>query len=71
MLEDFREFDRARLDIEEGGGSHEQSLLKERATLMRNTGQVLITRMFFEIQGKIVIYHIRVKWSFTTIESVY
>ncbi|PWA82876.1 golgi SNAP receptor complex, subunit 1 [Artemisia annua] len=40
LLEDFREFDRARLDIEEGGGSHEQSLLKERATIMRNTGQM-------------------------------
>ncbi|KAI3716713.1 hypothetical protein L1987_67781 [Smallanthus sonchifolius] len=40
LLEDFREFDRARLDMEEGGGSQEQSLLKERATLMRNTGQV-------------------------------
>lgn len=40
LLEDFREFDRARLDIEEGGGSQEQSLLKERATLMRSTGQM-------------------------------
>nr|GEU39354.1 Golgi SNAP receptor complex member 1-1-like [Tanacetum cinerariifolium] len=40
LLEDFREFDRARLDIEEGCGSHEQSLLKERATIMRNTGQM-------------------------------
>lgn len=40
LLEDFREFDRTRLDLEEGGGSQEQSLLKERATLMRSTGQV-------------------------------
>ncbi|KAI7749748.1 hypothetical protein M8C21_015603 [Ambrosia artemisiifolia] len=40
LLEDFREFDRARLDIEEGSGSQEQSLLKERATLLRSTGQV-------------------------------
>ncbi|KAM0006098.1 putative golgi SNAP receptor complex, subunit 1 [Helianthus debilis subsp. tardiflorus] len=40
LLEDFREFDRARSDIEEGRGSHEQSLLKERATLMRSTGQM-------------------------------
>ncbi|XP_076942373.1 Golgi SNAP receptor complex member 1-1-like [Bidens hawaiensis] len=40
LLEDFRELDRARLDIEEGSGSQEQSLLKERATLMRSTGQM-------------------------------
>ncbi|GJZ64189.1 hypothetical protein Tco_0620610 [Tanacetum coccineum] len=41
LLDDFREFDRARLDIEEGGASQEQSLLKERATLMRTTGQLI------------------------------
>ncbi|GJS79359.1 Golgi SNAP receptor complex, subunit 1 [Tanacetum coccineum] len=40
LLDDFREFDRARLDLEEGGASQEQSLLKERATLMRTTGQM-------------------------------
>ncbi|KAL4560241.1 hypothetical protein LXL04_032391 [Taraxacum kok-saghyz] len=40
LLEDFREFDRTRLDLEDGGSSQEQSLLKERATLMRNTGQM-------------------------------
>ncbi|KAK1408378.1 hypothetical protein QVD17_40103 [Tagetes erecta] len=40
LLEDFRELDRAILDIEEGSGSQEQSLLKERATLMRSTGQM-------------------------------
>ncbi|KAI3687678.1 hypothetical protein L1987_81378 [Smallanthus sonchifolius] len=40
LLENFREFDRARLDIEGGGGSQEQSLLKERANLMRSTGQM-------------------------------
>ncbi|KAJ9555018.1 hypothetical protein OSB04_009632 [Centaurea solstitialis] len=39
LLEDFREFDRTRLDLEEGGGSQEQSLLKERATIIRSTGQ--------------------------------
>ncbi|CAI9772931.1 unnamed protein product [Fraxinus pennsylvanica] len=40
LLEDFREFDRTRLDLEDGGGSHDHALLKERATLNRSTGQV-------------------------------
>ncbi|XP_022845266.1 Golgi SNAP receptor complex member 1-1-like [Olea europaea var. sylvestris] len=40
LLEDFREFDRTRLDLEDGGGSYDQALLKERATLNRSTGQV-------------------------------
>ncbi|KAM7492887.1 hypothetical protein LguiB_027496 [Lonicera macranthoides] len=42
LLEDFREFDRARLDLEEaGGGSYEQAaLLKERAGIGRSTGQM-------------------------------
>ncbi|CAI9759693.1 unnamed protein product [Fraxinus pennsylvanica] len=40
LLEDFREFDRTRLDLEDGGGSYDQALLKERVTLNRSTGQV-------------------------------
>ncbi|KAI3926687.1 hypothetical protein MKW92_013282 [Papaver armeniacum] len=40
LLEDFREFDRTRLDLEDGGGSQEQSLLKEHASISRNTGQM-------------------------------
>lgn len=40
LLEDFREFDRTRLDVEEGGGSAEQVLLKENATISRSAGQV-------------------------------
>ncbi|XP_021717104.1 Golgi SNAP receptor complex member 1-1-like [Chenopodium quinoa] len=40
LLQDFREFDRSRLDLEEGGNSVEQSLLKEHATISRNTGQM-------------------------------
>ncbi|XP_021776131.1 Golgi SNAP receptor complex member 1-1-like [Chenopodium quinoa] len=40
LLQDFREFDRSRLDLEEGGSSVEQSLLKEHATISRNTGQM-------------------------------
>ncbi|XP_042008543.1 Golgi SNAP receptor complex member 1-1-like isoform X1 [Salvia splendens] len=40
LLEDFREFDRSRLDLEDGGGSYDQALLKERASLHRNSGQV-------------------------------
>lgn len=43
LLEDFREFDRTRLDLEEGVGSGEQALLKEHASISRNTGQVLLT----------------------------
>lgn len=40
LLEDFREFDRTRLDLEDGGGSYDQALLKERATLHRSSGQM-------------------------------
>ncbi|KAF7843189.1 Golgi SNAP receptor complex member 1-1 [Senna tora] len=40
LLEDFKEFDRTRLDLEEGGGSAEQALLKEHASISRNTGQM-------------------------------
>lgn len=40
LLEDFRHFDRSRLDLEEGGNSPEQALLKERASISRNTGQM-------------------------------
>ncbi|XP_017227768.1 Golgi SNAP receptor complex member 1-1 isoform X2 [Daucus carota subsp. sativus] len=39
LLEDFREFDRARLDLEEGGSYEQASLLKERAAISRGTGQ--------------------------------
>ncbi|KAL1833099.1 hypothetical protein DCAR_0103153 [Daucus carota subsp. sativus] len=40
LLEDFREFDRARLDLEEGGSYEQASLLKERAAISRGTGQM-------------------------------
>ncbi|MBA0569161.1 hypothetical protein Golob_006616 [Gossypium lobatum] len=40
LLEDFREFDRTRLDLEEGVGSTEQALLKEHAAISRNTGHM-------------------------------
>lgn len=40
LLEDFREFDRTRLDLEEGVGTAEQALLKENASISRSTGQV-------------------------------
>ncbi|MCI07817.1 golgi SNAP receptor complex member 1-1-like, partial [Trifolium medium] len=39
LLDDFKEFDRTRLDLEEGGGSEQQNLLKERASISRSTGQ--------------------------------
>lgn len=40
LLEDFREFDRTRLDLEDGGSSYEHSLLKERASVHRSSGQM-------------------------------
>lgn len=39
-LLNFRDFDRARLDPEEGAGNEEYALLKEQATINRSTGQV-------------------------------
>lgn len=39
LLEDFREFDRTRLDLEDGDG--EQALLKEHVGINRNTVQVI------------------------------
>ena len=46
LLEDFREFDSTRLDLEEGGGSYEQTLLKERASLSRSSGQVFWKQIY-------------------------
>ncbi|XP_057527465.1 Golgi SNAP receptor complex member 1-1 [Amaranthus tricolor] len=40
LLQDFREFDRSRLDLEEGGDSDERALLKEHASIGRNTRQM-------------------------------
>ncbi|KEH39627.1 SNAP receptor complex protein [Medicago truncatula] len=40
LLDDFKELDRTRLDLEEGGGSEQQNLLKERASISRSTGQM-------------------------------
>lgn len=41
LLEDFKEFDRTRLDLEAGGdGSTEQALLNEHVGINRNTAQV-------------------------------
>ncbi|XP_019443340.1 PREDICTED: Golgi SNAP receptor complex member 1-1-like [Lupinus angustifolius] len=40
LLEDFKEFDRSRLDLEEGGGSEQLALLKEHASISRSTGQM-------------------------------
>ncbi|XP_044495130.1 Golgi SNAP receptor complex member 1-1-like isoform X2 [Mangifera indica] len=40
LLEDFREFDRSRLDLEEGVGSMEQALLKEHRSISRSAGQM-------------------------------
>lgn len=40
LLQDFREFDRSSLDLEEGGDSVEKALLKEHASISRSTGQM-------------------------------
>ncbi|KAL2936649.1 Golgi SNAP receptor complex member 1-1 [Bienertia sinuspersici] len=40
LLQDFMEFDRSRLDLEEGGDPAERALLKEHASISRNTGQM-------------------------------
>ncbi|GMH15894.1 hypothetical protein Nepgr_017735 [Nepenthes gracilis] len=40
LLQDFREFDRSRLDLEGGGNSVELALLKEHASISRSTGQM-------------------------------
>lgn len=42
LLEDFRDFDRTRFDLEENGDSAEQGLLKEQASINRNSGHVCI-----------------------------
>lgn len=42
LLEDFKEFDRTRLDLETGAGSEQHALLKERASISRNTGHVSV-----------------------------
>ncbi|KAH9612024.1 hypothetical protein KSS87_021519 [Heliosperma pusillum] len=39
LLQDFRDFDRNSLDLE-GGNSEDQALLKEHASISRNTGQM-------------------------------
>ncbi|MQM02644.1 hypothetical protein Taro_035413 [Colocasia esculenta] len=40
LLQDFRDFDRARFDLEENGGSEDQALLREQAAISRNSGHV-------------------------------
>ncbi|PRQ50449.1 putative golgi SNAP receptor complex, subunit 1, GOSR2/Membrin/Bos1 [Rosa chinensis] len=40
LLEDFREFDRTRVDLEAGGDSAGNALLKEHASVSRSTGQM-------------------------------
>lgn len=38
LLQEFREFDQARVDLEENGGFEGQALLKEQASVNRSTG---------------------------------
>jgi len=47
LLDDFKEFDRTRLDLEEGGESEQHTLLKENASISRNTGHVSDIKQLF------------------------
>ncbi|GAB4850488.1 Golgi SNAP receptor complex member 1-1 [Ancistrocladus abbreviatus] len=40
LLQNFREFDMSKMDLEEGGATVEQALLKEHASISRGTGQM-------------------------------
>lgn len=40
LLDDFREFDRGRLDLEEGGSYEQAALINERAAISRGSGQM-------------------------------
>ncbi|MED6210839.1 Golgi SNAP receptor complex member 1-1, variant 2 [Stylosanthes scabra] len=40
LLDDFREFDPTRLDLKEGAGAEQQTLLKEYASINQSTGQM-------------------------------
>lgn len=62
LLDDFKEFDRTRLDLEEGGGSEQQTLLKEYASISRSTGQVGGTKQVFVIMILPVVYFAYYTW---------
>lgn len=65
LLEDFREYDRTKLDLEEGSGSPEQALLHEHASISRSSGQVLqlvvsylyLTAVFFGLFYLFAIFY--------------
>lgn len=42
LLDDFKEFDRTRLDLEDGAESEQHALLKEHASISRSTGHVSV-----------------------------
>lgn len=46
LLEDFKEFDRTRLDLEQVD-SEQHALLKERSSISRSAGHVSDTKHFF------------------------
>ncbi|XP_013639192.1 PREDICTED: Golgi SNAP receptor complex member 1-1-like [Brassica oleracea var. oleracea] len=56
LLEDFKEFDRARLDLESGDGSTKQALLNEHVGINRNTAQFCKESQFLFIGGKFIIW---------------
>ncbi|XP_048594123.1 Golgi SNAP receptor complex member 1-1-like isoform X2 [Brassica napus] len=54
LLEDFKEFDRTRLDLEAGDGSSEQALLKEHVGINRNTAQYRWMVSFHKLRQHLV-----------------
>lgn len=69
LLDDFKELDRTRLDLEEGGGSEQQNLLKERASISRSTGQVVNMKQFFVLSS--VLLSRSFHWSASLIIYLY
>lgn len=63
LLDDFKEFDWTRLDLEEGAKSEQHTLLKEHASISRNTGHVSHIKQLFCFSN--------MKCCFLAFESIY
>lgn len=60
LLDDFREFDRSRLELEDGLGTAEQTLLKEHASVSRSTGQVSLPIIIICMDYNSIIFYLKV-----------
>lgn len=69
LLDDFREFDRSRLELEDGLGTAEQTLLKEHATIGRSTGQVSLPIIIICMDNNSIIFYLKV-WFMDTFHRV-